>query len=68
MNRVPRATVFDLASRTWQRQRTPEDRRAEYAAARSAHGDEIDKVLEWAGVVASGAGIAMEGAFPLLQE
>ena len=29
MNRVPRATVFDLASRTWQRQRTPEDRRAE---------------------------------------
>lgn len=47
---------------------TPEDRRAEYAAARSAHGDEIDKVLEWAGVVASGAGIAMEGAFPLLQE
>lgn len=29
MNRLPRATVFDLASRTWQRQRTPEDRRAE---------------------------------------
>ena len=47
---------------------TPEDRRAEYARARTAYGDEIDKVLEWAGVVAENAGIAMEGPFPLLQE
>ena len=47
---------------------TPEDRRAEYAAARAAYGDEIDKVLAWAEVVASGAGIAMEGPYPLLQE
>ncbi len=47
---------------------TPEDRRAEYAQARVAYGDEIDKVLEWANAVAASAGIAMEGPFPLLQE
>ena len=46
---------------------TPEDRRAEYAQARAAYGDEIDKVLEWAKAVADSAGAAMEGPFPLLQ-
>lgn len=47
---------------------TADDRRSEYAQARAAYGDEIDKVVEWAGVVAANAGIAMEGPFPLLQE
>lgn len=46
---------------------TPEDRRSEYAAARAAHGEEIAMVLEWAAAVADGAGVAMEGPFPLLQ-
>lgn len=47
---------------------TPEQRTAEYAAARSAHGDEIDRVIDWAGQVARNAGIAMEGPSPLLAQ
>lgn len=47
---------------------TPDDRRAEYAQARAAYGDEIDKVLEWATAVATSSGTALEGPFPLLQE
>lgn len=46
---------------------TPEDRRAEYAAARAAHADEIDLVLKWADGISASAGIAMEAPFPLLQ-
>lgn len=47
---------------------TAETRQTEYAAARAAHGDEIDLVLRWAGQVAQGAGIAMEGGYPLLAQ
>ncbi|MFM5954898.1 MAG: hypothetical protein ACKOPE_11455 [Novosphingobium sp.] len=47
---------------------TPEQRSAEYAAARAAYGDEIDMVLRWAGEVAKGAGIAMEARHPLLAQ
>ncbi|WP_264420829.1 hypothetical protein [Novosphingobium sp. KCTC 2891] len=41
---------------------TPEDRRIAYAAARGAHGEEIDMVMDWAGKVAAGAGIALDPA------
>lgn len=44
------------------------DRTAEYAAAREAHGAEIDLVLEWAGQVAANAGIPLEGPLPLLDQ
>lgn len=46
---------------------TPDQRRDEYAAARSAHADEIDMVLAWAERVAQHAGIAMDAPAPLLQ-
>lgn len=36
-------------------------RRADYASARAAYGEEIDKVVAWAGEVANSAGIAMDG-------
>ena len=45
---------------------TPEQRRAEYAAARGAHGEEIDLVCAWAAQVAAQAGIAMDAPNPLL--
>jgi hypothetical protein len=45
---------------------TPDQRRAEYKAARSAHGEEIDMVCVWAGKVAEQAGIAMEAPNPLI--
>lgn len=44
---------------------TAADRNAEYAAARSAHGEEIDMVLEWARRVADTAGIALSPSNPL---
>ena len=43
-----------------------EARRDDYAAARAAYGDEIDKVLSWAGAVAASAGIALIPPHPLL--
>ncbi|MFM9935130.1 MAG: hypothetical protein ACKVOL_02900 [Novosphingobium sp.] len=45
---------------------TPNQRRAEYAAARSAHGEEIDMVCAWAAKVAEQAGISMEAPNQLL--
>ncbi len=45
---------------------TPDQRRAEYQAARSAHGEEIDMVCTWAAQVAEQAGIAMEAPNPLI--
>jgi hypothetical protein len=45
---------------------TVADREAEYAMARSAHGEEIDLVLEWAGRVAENAGVEMAAPNPLL--
>lgn len=44
-----------------------EQRAADYAAVRAAHGDEIGKVVEWARAVAEGVGIAFEAPFALLQ-
>lgn len=46
---------------------TPDQRRAEYADARSAHAEEIGMVCAWAGQVAQQAGIAMDAPSPLLQ-
>lgn len=43
-----------------------ERRAADYAAARSAHGDEIDKVVIWAQAVAKGAGVPLDPPLPLL--
>jgi hypothetical protein len=45
---------------------TSEDRSAEYAAARTAHGEEIGMVLEWARRVAEAAGVALGPPNPLL--
>lgn len=45
---------------------TAADRSAEYAAARAAHGEEIDMVLEWARQVSETAGIAMATPNPLM--
>ena len=45
---------------------TAQDRNAEYAAARAAHGDEIGLVLEWARRVAKAAGVTLESPAPLL--
>lgn len=45
---------------------TVQDRSAEYAAARAAHGDEIDMVLEWARRVADAAGVRLDPPAPLL--
>ncbi len=45
---------------------TASDRERERAAASTAHGDEIAKVGEWAGAVASNAGIALALARPLV--
>jgi hypothetical protein len=45
---------------------TPEQRLAEYAAARGAHGEEIDLVCAWAGKIAAQAGIAMQAPNPLI--
>lgn len=47
---------------------SPDQRRDEYASARSAHADEIDMVLGWAGKVAEQAGIPMDAPHPLLQD
>lgn len=41
-------------------------READYAAARAAYGDEIDKVLVWAEAVAAAAGVPLAGPAPLL--
>ena len=41
-------------------------RSADYAQARAAHGDEIDKVVVWAEAVAKANGIAMNAPLPLL--
>ena len=41
-------------------------RRADYAAAHSAHADEIDKVCGWAEQVAAGRGLSLAGYNPLL--
>jgi len=46
---------------------TPEQRRAEYAAARGAHDEEIGMVIAWAAQVAGQAGIVMDAPNPLLQ-
>ena len=43
-----------------------EARRADYAAARGAYGEEIAKVMVWAAAVADSAGIALEAPNPLL--
>lgn len=45
---------------------TAADRSTEYAAARAAHGEEIDMVLEWARRVADSAGVALDPPNPLL--
>lgn len=45
---------------------TAADRSAEYAAARTAHGEEIDMVLEWARQVADNAGVALSPPNALL--
>jgi hypothetical protein len=45
---------------------TAQTRTSEYAAARAAHGDEIDLVLRWAAQVADNARIAMEAPAPLV--
>ena len=42
-----------------------EDRRAEYALAQTAHGDEIEKVLIWAEAVAQSANIPLTLEHPL---
>jgi hypothetical protein len=42
-----------------------DDRRAEYALAQTAHGDEIEKVLIWAEAVAQSANIPMTLGHPL---
>lgn len=47
---------------------TPERRAEEYAAARMAHQEEIDRVVDWAMQVAQGANISMAGPFPLLDQ
>jgi len=44
---------------------TPDQRRAEYAAARGAHDTEIGMVCAWAAQVAEQAGIAMDAPHPL---
>ena len=44
-----------------------EARRADYADAREAYGDEIAKVMVWANAVADSAGMALEAPNPLLQ-
>ncbi len=41
-------------------------RQAEYAEARAAHGDEIGKVLAWAGEVARNAGLPLDLPHPLI--
>ena len=43
-----------------------DDRRAEHAAAKEAHGDEIEKVLTWAEQVAVTAGVSLELPYSLL--
>lgn len=43
-----------------------ERRSADYAAARAAHGDEIDKVTIWAEAVAKANGVPMTAPLPLL--
>lgn len=45
---------------------TAQDRSAEYAAARAAHGEEIGMVLEWARQVAAAAGLGLDPPAPLL--
>jgi hypothetical protein len=45
---------------------TPEQRKAEYAVARAAYGDEIAMVLQWAEAVADTAGVSMEAPFALI--
>jgi hypothetical protein len=45
---------------------TAADRGAEYAAARAAHGEEIDMVLEWSRRVAETAEVALDPPNPLL--
>lgn len=47
---------------------TAETRANEYAAARAAHGEEIELVLRWAAQVAERAGIAMQAPAPLLAQ
>jgi len=47
---------------------TAESRTQEYAAARAAYGEEIGLVLAWAEKVAAGAGIALSGLDPLLDQ
>jgi hypothetical protein len=45
---------------------TAETRATDYAAVRSAHQDEIGKVVVWAGAVAKAAGISLDPAFAAL--
>lgn len=45
---------------------TAADRATEYAAARTAHGEEIDKVMVWAEAVAKAAGIDLTPPHPLI--
>jgi hypothetical protein len=45
---------------------TPEDRAREYAAARSAYGEEIDMVLVWSDRLADAAGIALKAPASLI--
>jgi hypothetical protein len=46
---------------------TAEQRTREYAAARAAHGEEINMVLVWAEKVAEAAGVSLSAPNPLLQ-
>lgn len=41
-------------------------RKMDYAAARAAHGEEIDQVLAWAEAVAANAGMSMAAPHPLI--
>ena len=47
---------------------TADDRRAQYAAARGAHDEEIATVLAWAEKVAEAAGVSMAAPLPLLDQ
>jgi hypothetical protein len=46
---------------------SPAARSADYAAARTAYGEEIAMVVTWAGAVANNVGLALDGPNPLLQ-
>lgn len=47
---------------------SPEARNADYAAARTAYGEEIAMVMTWAQAVADNVGLALDGPAPLLPQ